>query len=303
MEEDPDKSTKFYGVIMVIALLVLALFWSVDKSFRWILFGLALASGLTYLLKKRAFDFRLTDFLQQPAQKAKRHYSQQPIVLTTSQKGALYFGVGTIIALVLAFFIYAVSAGFENPEGDEQAVEIISEEPLTTFTNSTDADEVLDQGNSFYNNSQFDSATIYYKRALELRPGFKEAYYNIALIYSSQSDYANAIVTMQECLQSHPDYGEGLQLMGTSYARQERNDEAFPFFERAYATGMRNAELSHYLGYLYDLKNNVSQALVFYKEAVQQDSTKVDVFKRLAELEPEKAKWYLKKAEELSASK
>ena len=293
MEKDPINGAKKYGVISVIAWFALALFWSVDSSFRWTFFGIAIAFGSLYLLKRRAFDFRLTDFFQEP-QTARQHSTRNANPLTTSEKGALYLGVGTLVALALAFAIYAVSTGFENTDGEAQSVEFSSE---TVSFDTSNPDDVLEQGNNFYNDSQFDSALVYYKHALALRPGFKEAYYNIALIYSSQSDYSNAILILQECLNSYPDYGDGLQLMGNCYSRQERNNEALPFYERAYATGTRNAELSHYLAYLYDLKNNTAKAIEFYKEAIQQDSSKVDVYKRLAELEPEKAAWYTKKAE------
>ncbi len=296
MEEDNTKDgAKVYGVISVIAWFALALFWSVDSSFRWIFFGIAIAFGFLYLLKRRAFDFRLTDFFQRP-QTSNQYNTPKSNPLTTSEKGALYFGVGTLIALVLVFVIYAVSTGFESDstDGEEQTVEINSE-AVSFDTNNPD--DVLEQGNNFYNNSQFDSALFYYKRALALRPGFKEAYYNIALISYSQSEYSNAILTMKECLNSYPDYGDGLQLMGNCHSRLEQNDEALSFYERSYATGTRNAELSHYLAYLYDLKNNKARAIEFYKEALQQDSSKVDVYKRLAELEPDKREWYSKKAE------
>ncbi|MEK6783833.1 MAG: tetratricopeptide repeat protein [Bacteroidota bacterium] len=298
-EEPPKKEGNVYGVISVIAWFALALFWSVDSSFRWIFFGTAIGFGVVYLLKRRAFSFKLTDFFQQP-QKVNRYNAPQTTTLTPSEKGALYFGVGTLVALVLAFIIYAVSTGFETSEREEQSYEII---PETTSTTINNADEVLEKGNNFYNNSQFDSALVCYKHALALRSGFKEAYYNIALIYSGQSDYSNAILTMEECLQSHPDYGDGLQLMGNCYSRQEKQEEALQYYERAYATGTRNAELSHYLAYLYDLKNNTSKAIEFYQEAIQQDSSKVDVYRRLAELDPEKAEWYIKKAEAWSVNK
>ena len=301
MEEAPIKGEKMYGAISLIAWFALALFWSVDSSFRWIFFGVATAFGFLYLLKRGAFDFRLTDFFHQP-QTAKQYNAPSANPLTTSEKGALYFGVGTLVALVLAFIIYAVSTGFESEstDGEVQSVEL-SSEAVSVDTNNPD--DMLEQGNNFYNDSQFDSAMVYYKHALALRPGFKEAHYNIALIYSSQSDYSNAILILQECLNSYPDYGDGLQLMGNCYSRQERKDEALPFYERAYDTGTRNAELSHYLAYLYDLKNNTVRAIEFYKEAIQQDSTKVDVYKRLAELEPEKAEWYTKKAEAWDVNK
>lgn len=302
MEDDGKKTGRTYGIICVVSLFALALFWSVDSSFRWIFFGAAVAFGFIYLLKRRIFDFKLTDFVQQPhqSQRARRYNSPQIAPLTNSQKGALYFGVGTLIALIVSFAIYAVSTGFEDPASEEQTLEVV---PETTYSSSDNADDVLEQGNGFYNNSQFDSALVYYKRALALRPGFKEAIYNVALIYSSQSDYSNAISVLRECLERYPDYGEGLQLMGYCYVRQEQNDEALTFYERAYATGTRNAELSHYLAYLYDLKNNTVRAIEFYKEAIQQDSSKVEVYKRLAELEPEKAEWYNGKAEAWSGNK
>jgi tetratricopeptide (TPR) repeat protein len=299
MEDDPTKGAKMYGAISVIAWFALALFWSVDSSFRWIFICLAIGFGFVYLFKKRAFDFRLTDFLQQP-QTATQNVRPNANLLTTSEKGALYFGIGTLIALVLSFIIYAVSTGFESTDEEGQPVELSTE---TVSVKSNNPDDVLEEGNNFYNNSQFDSALIYYKHALALRPGFKEAYYNIALIYSSQSDYSKAILTMKECLNSYPDYGEGLQLMGNCYSRLEQNDEALSFYERSYAAGTRNAELSHYLAYLYDLKNNTARAIEFYKEAIKLDSSKVDVYKRLAELEPEKAEWYTKKADAWEANK
>ena len=295
MEEDLKKNRRVYGVISAIAWFALALFWSVDMSFRWIFFGVAFAFGSIYLLKRGAFDFKSADFFQQP-KRSKRSNVPDEVILTTSQKGALYFGVGTLVTLVLAFVIYALFSGFETQENEEPSSETNTE---IVLTNTNNADEVLEQGNNFFNNSQFDSALIYYKHALRLSPGFKEAHYNIALIYSSQSDFSKAILTLEECLKSNPNYGDGLQLMGNCYYGQKRNDEALQYYERAYASGTRNAELSHYMAYLYDLKNNTLKAIDFYKEAIQQDSTRVEVYKRLAELEPEKADWYLKRVQEL----
>jgi tetratricopeptide (TPR) repeat protein len=299
--DNPKDGAKMYGFVTVIALFSLAFFWSVGSSFRLIFFGAATAFGVLYFLKRGAFDFRLKDFFQQK-QTTQQYNTPTSNPFTTSEKGALYFGLGTLVAVILAFAIYAVSTQFEGATANEavQRVELNSE----TFSFDTNnPDDVLEQGNNFYNNSQFDSAMVYYKRALALRPGYKEAYYNIALTSYSQSDYSNAILTMKECLNSYPDYGDGLQLMGNCHSSLEQNDEALSFYERSYATGTRNAELSHYLAYLHDLKNNTARAIEFYKEALQQDSSKVDVYKRLAELEPDKAEWYSKKADAWDGNK
>ena len=55
---------------------------------------------------------------------------------------------------------------------------------------------------------------------------------------------------------------------------------------------MRDAFLSHVLAYLHDNNGNTSRALTLYKEAVGMDSSRTDIYARLAELEPSNATKY-----------
>ena len=67
--------------------------------------------------------------------------------------------------------------------------------------------------------------------------------------------------------------------------------------KKAYDKGARTAGLSNVMAYIYDQQNQKSEAIRFYKEALQQDSSLVDVYTRLADLEPGNSDWYKKKAQ------
>jgi tetratricopeptide (TPR) repeat protein len=114
------------------------------------------------------------------------------------------------------------------------------------------------KGNDFYSSQQYDSALYYYERVLRLEPNNASAWYNKGLVYYDQ----------------------------------QQVDKAFESFSKAYDFGMRDAFLSHVLGYLNDNNGNTTRAITFYKEAVGLDSSRFDIYTRLAELEPGNAKKY-----------
>jgi tetratricopeptide (TPR) repeat protein len=113
-------------------------------------------------------------------------------------------------------------------------------------------------GYDFYLNKQYDSALYYYERMLQRESNNGQAWYNKGLVYYEQ----------------------------------QKADEAFSAFSRAYDAGIRDAFLSHVLAYLNDNKGNTSRAVDLYKEAVSMDSSRSDIYARLAELEPERAARY-----------
>ncbi len=206
------------------------------------------------------------------------------------------FILGSVI--IVGAFAIIFSSG--NTPAEEQEISQTNEISITEEIrqNPMDAEALVNLGNEFYNTSQHDSALYYYQQALKIKPDYKEARYNIAFDYYSQKKYSEAIIAINECLRQHPEYGEAWQLKGDCTYYLEKKDEALILYEKAYSIGTRNAYLSHMLAYLYDVRNNTSKAIYFYKDAIQQDSTKVEVYQRLAELEPEKAEWYLKKSKQ-----
>jgi tetratricopeptide (TPR) repeat protein len=125
--------------------------------------------------------------------------------------------------------------------------------------------------------------------------------YNEAKSRFDNQDYRGAIQTLQTALSDEVPDVQSVLLLGDSYYALQQNDSAYIWFAEAYSRGERSAYLSHVIAYLLDEKGNTQEAIPFYKEAVAMDSTKADVYRRLAELEPENASYY--KASQQNAEK
>lgn len=131
----------------------------------------------------------------------------------------------------------------------------------------------------------------------------KSSQYDEALQEYNSQNYRLSISIARKALIGVPNSNDLMLVLGEDYGALKQNDSAFVWFDRAYQNGARSAELSHWLGYLYDDKGSISQGIQFYKDAVKQDSTRVQIYDRLAELEPEKSGWYKKKSNQWAEKK
>lgn len=126
--------------------------------------------------------------------------------------------------------------------------------------------------------------------------------YNEAKSQYDEQNYRGAINTL------HSDFGsedldtQSLLLLGDSYYGLEKLDSAYVLYAEAYSRGERNAYLSHVMAYILDSQGNTAESIPFYKEAIGQDSSKADIYRRLSELEPEKRDWYLAKQREYAGN-
>jgi tetratricopeptide (TPR) repeat protein len=116
--------------------------------------------------------------------------------------------------------------------------------------------------------------------------------YNQAKSQYDEQNYRGAINTLQTGFGNETVDTQSVLLLGDSYYGLEQLDSAYVWYAEAYSRGERNAYLSHVMAYILDKQGNTHEAIILYKEAVSMDSTKADVFRRLAELEPENASFY-----------
>jgi tetratricopeptide (TPR) repeat protein len=159
---------------------------------------------------------------------------------------------GFLVAGFFALFFFYVLFS-----SDDQTTQSVVDDS-TEFGEDDPASEFNRTGYNFYQNQQYDSALFYFDKALDRDSGNGASWYNKGMVY---------------------------------YDQQNAN-KALEAFTRAYELGVRDAFLSHVLGYLNDSSGNTSRAIDFYKEAVGMDSTRSDIYGRLAELEPERAARY-----------
>jgi len=131
----------------------------------------------------------------------------------------------------------------------------------------------------------------------------KSSEYDKALQEYNNQKYRQSISIARKALIGEPNNNDLMLVLGEDYGALKQKDSSFVWFDNAYQNGARNAELSHWLGYLYDDKGSTSQGIQFYKDALKQDSTRTQIYDRLAELEPEKADWYKKKSQQWAEKK
>ncbi len=170
-----------------------------------------------------------------------------------------------VVAMGLIPLIAIIASRFSSSGKNEDKIENTEGESVETKTDSTDYDRAL----QFYNKKNY-RASISVGRKAMLR------------------DSRN---------------GDVMLVLGDDYGSLKQYDSAFVWFDRAYQNGARSAYLSHWLGFLQDDKRNFSEAIRLYKDALQQDSTRTQLYDRLAELEPDRAVWYHKKSKQWAESR
>jgi tetratricopeptide (TPR) repeat protein len=87
-------------------------------------------------------------------------------------------------------------------------------------------------GNFAAEAGQFAEAEKHYLAALELRPGFVEARYNLGISRARQGRTDEAIRDYEAALALRPDYAEVRLSLGALLAGQKRFDEAMPSSSR-----------------------------------------------------------------------
>jgi tetratricopeptide (TPR) repeat protein len=151
--------------------------------------------------------------------------------------------------------------------------------------------------NAFFNLRQNDSAMIMYRRAVELNPEFADARYNIGLILYNQKSYRQAQEETLKILKYKPDHVNARLLIGDCYYSQNLLDSAITWYDQVYADGYRSAGLCHVMAYIYDTKGQTEKAIGLYKETINQDTTRKEVYTRLGELLPgQEGEWYRSRA-------
>jgi len=164
------------------------------------------------------------------------------------------------------------------------------------------ADAYLGYGKALAMQDQSDSAIMLFDQAVAVDPDLKEAVYYKAQALSNQKKYDDAIAILNQLTTQYPDYDDARLLLGDAYYVQKRYDQALPYYETVYANpDSRSHILCYIMAYIYDTKGNTQKAIPLYQEALQRDSSVVDIYQRLGELMPgDDGNVYRAKAAQLS---
>jgi|GEM_PF-1035015 len=110
---------------------------------------------------------------------------------------------------------------------------------IDTFWKSQDyitqkkAEYIKQAGNEQLKNNQYKKAIQLYKRAIELKPDYADAYFNLAKAYNSDGNKKYAISTYEELLKISPNDVEALTNLGECYKETNNPFEARKYYQKA----------------------------------------------------------------------
>ena len=331
--QDPDrpnakklrKPSVYFGIACTL-LILLALTWSIDESFIYLLLGASsyfFFLGFQSLAKEGSVSREkynpYKDYQREQrtarssfwsslfAQKTSGSSSAKTFVPSPSPADRkLIVGVLIFIASIFGFIVMAVLFGsgdstsgseyFRRAEqyyGDGTYDSAYINYRRALQQDPEQADALVGYGNALSALGQPDSAIILYDQALAVNPDLDIARYNKAWVNYQRKNYAQSVAELKTLLEKNPSYFDAMQLLGDVYYEQKVYEEALRWYEDAYTNGLRSRWLCHVMAYLYDSKGQTEKSITFYQEALAYDSTVTEIYKRLGELIPgEDGKYY-----------
>jgi tetratricopeptide (TPR) repeat protein len=112
-------------------------------------------------------------------------------------------------------------------------------------------------------------AQAQFKRAIELRPDFTHAHYNLARMFMQKQQLPQAVTQLKRTLQTDPDHVGALNMLGTALGRQQKFAEAQPYLERAVKLDPNHAEARNNLGAAYVGQGKLHEALTQFEAALR----------------------------------
>ena len=302
MEEQNNLPVKNkWKVRLAILFLVLfAFFWSLGPFFFWVLFSFA---AYFVFLAFYSSDIKISMFEQRrtPENPYRGYKSPDGAIAPPPQilfvRKIIRVFVITLAAMFAFFFLIGVFFGKDEEEVTAEPVKMTSvpeeDNVFNTYSN---------KGIEFFNQAQYDSALKYYNKALLISPDEQYTLYNKALAYYMKEEYRRSISIVKKCLRKHPDYNEAWWLLGDDYFFSNNYDSAILCLEKAYNNNYSDPNFLQQMAETYLKKDNRGKAKEFYLKVIEQDTTKIEAYRKLAELDPGNANIYRKKVNMLEQS-
>jgi tetratricopeptide (TPR) repeat protein len=140
--------------------------------------------------------------------------------------------------------------------------------------------------------SRLQRAQEYFRRAMDMKPDYARAYYQMALVYEAQGKREEAISTLENIKAMAPflvdynplnDVGLAFQL-GILYRLNGDNDKAQAEFERAVSINPNYSNARYFLGLIYDQKGETAKAIAQFEVIEKLNPDNQEIKKILANL-------------------
>jgi tetratricopeptide (TPR) repeat protein len=312
----PGSKIKVYLIVAYVLLLIMALLSSLGQAFVYIFLGGSIF--FVYLALQQWWEISADKFnLTNPFKGAgaKTSWSRQSKSSTWTQSAAGPVASSPAlknrrIAIAVAVFVVSAFVGIMmlivfSVDAREDENELMFYQSVADgyfnkgnldsayllYKRTTLMDATFDEG--YYGlglvkeqQGQTDSALYFYNKAVSIDADNVNAGYRSAWIHYLKNDHPRSLAILREVISRSEDFSAAYVVAGHNYYARNMYDSALMYYEPAYSKGFRSAEFLNILAYIYDTKGRTGEAVAYYEETLQYDTTLTDVYKRLGELVP-----------------
>jgi tetratricopeptide (TPR) repeat protein len=129
-----------------------------------------------------------------------------------------------------------------------------------------------------------DEAIAYYRRAVDLLPGFADAHSNLGALLASEGDHDGALNEYQTAARLDPELVEAHVNMGIEFAQRGQYDDAVRSLNDAVALDSRNASAHYNLGLALAARGDSDKARQSFETAILLEPANADAHNNLGVL-------------------
>lgn len=136
----------------------------------------------------------------------------------------------------------------------------------------------LNLGNFYLAKAQLQNSEEAYKKAIELDDAFVPAYINLADLYRVKNSEASAEKLLQKAIKIAPENADAYYALGLSLIRQQKNNEAIGYLQRASGFDLSNAHYVYVYAVALNSTGKVSLAIKVLQDALDRFPRDRDIF-------------------------
>jgi Flp pilus assembly protein TadD/lysophospholipase L1-like esterase len=126
-----------------------------------------------------------------------------------------------------------------------------------------------------------EEAKAQFERAIQLRPDFTHAHFNLARILMQKEHVAEAVMELQQTIQIDPNHVGALNMLGMALGRQQKFTEAQSHLERAVRLEPDHSEARNNLGAVYSAQGRLREAMAQFEAALLVDPDDPEIIENL----------------------
>lgn len=148
-------------------------------------------------------------------------------------------------------------------------IEKIDGEERTELFFSPPANIHLGKGTKHYDNGEYEQAIEEFKKAIEIKPDFYQAYHNLGLSYASLAQYQDAKNSFEKTIQIKPDSAETYKSLGKVCIALKNYDDSLFYYKKYTELNPNDAQAYFDIGMIYNILGNAEQMIHYFEEAVK----------------------------------